>query len=293
MNCNRPAIRTLLAAAILGAGQSSAADTTDAFFPRLIAIGELDGAALEYERLMFLGHADTVNLSCRLGEAQLAGGASEKAEALFERAVELAGDPPQKALAEYGLLRAYLSRRKSALARSEIDGLDSATRVVMGNETETYFAGLVHASAYRVDSARSVLSRVPADSRYGQNAAGVDTLLTWYRSQDMKNPLYAFIYSSAIPGWGHWYVGDRKKAAASFGLMAGLSGLLCYEGYRFYRGDARERYVRSMDMFLVWGLVWRRYYNGIRKAAHQRAAEKNRNIQLEYQERFRRILAEE
>ena len=108
----------------------------------------------------------------------------------------------------------------------------------------------------------------------------------------MKNPIHAFLYSSAIPGWGHWRIGDRGKAVKSFLLMAGLTGLIGYEGYLLSRGDGRQRYVYGMDIFIVGGLLWRRYYNSIRKAAYERAIEYNQHVQLEYQRRLREIISE-
>jgi hypothetical protein len=263
------------------------------FFRHLIVTGQVDMAAQEYERLRFFGHTDSLRFACELGDALLRGRTAERAEALFEEAVDMARGSAQQAEAESGLMRAYLMLRKPALVRSELDGLDSTARTAMGSDAIAYYRGLTHASSYRVDSARRILGAIGSGSRFAGGARKVDSLLIWYRSQELKNPLKAFLYSSAIPGWGHWYVGDRKKAVASFTLMAALSGVLCYEGYRFYRGDTQERYVRGMDMFLVWGLAWRRYYGGIRKAAHQRATEINRNVQLEYQERLKGIVAEE
>ena len=263
------------------------------FFRHLIATGQVDMAAREYERLRFFGHADSLRLACELGAALLGNREAGKAEALFEDAMDMAKGSAKQGHAVSGLMRAYLMQRKPALATSELDGLDSARREALGSDAITYFRSLTHASSYQVDSARHTLGALGEGSPFVLRAQKIDSLLIWYRSQEMKNPLYSFLYSSAIPGWGQWYVGDKKKAVASFILMAALSGVLCYEGYRFYRGDRQERFVCGMDMFLIWGLVWRRYYGGIRKASHQRAVEINRNVQLEYQERLQRIIAEE
>jgi hypothetical protein len=274
---------------------SIAADNRPGFFHHLLQKGRFDQASLEYERLRFDGYHDSCALACELGNALLKAREAERAEALFEEAVGMTrGASQDSGKAVSGLIRAYLMRNKPALARHEIDGLDSATGAVLGKGEVSFLRSATFASSYRVDSSRTYLAAaVKSGTTPILLTARLDSLLTWYRSRNMKNPLYAFVYSSAIPGWGHWYVGDRKKAVASFALMAGLSGVLCYEGYRFYRGDTRERYIRGMDMLLVWGLVWRRYYGGIRKAAHQRAVEINRNMQLEYQERLKGIVAEE
>jgi hypothetical protein len=269
-------------------------DAGQGFFRHELQQGRLDNAALEYERLRFSGCPDSARLALDLGNAQLKACEAERAEALLENAVAMTeGHTPIASMVLSGLIRAYLMRNKPALARSELDGLDSATSAILGKREVSFLRGATFASSYRVDSSRKYLGVAASDSVHAGQTARLDSLLTWYRSRGMKNPLYAFLYSSAIPGWGHWYVGDRKKGVASFALMAALSGVLCYEGYRFYRGDTRERYVRGMDIFLVYGLAWRRYYGGIRKAAHQRAVEYNRNVQLEYQERLRGILAEE
>jgi|WetSurMetagenome_2_1015567.scaffolds.fasta_scaffold42605_4 hypothetical protein len=274
---------------------SIAADHRPEFFHHLLQKGEFDQASLEYERLRFEGYHDSCALACELGNALLKAQGAERAEALFEEAVGMTpGGSQDSGKAVSGLIRAYLMRNKPALARHEIDGLDSATGAVLGKGEVSFLRSATFASSYRVDSSRAYLAAaVKSGATPVVLTARLDSLLTWYRSSNMKNPLNAFLYSSAIPGWGHWYVGDRKKAVASFALMAGLSGVLCYEGYQFYRGDTQERYVRGMDLFLVYSLVWRRYYSGIRKAAHQRAIEINRNVQLEYQERLRGIVAEE
>jgi hypothetical protein len=270
------------------------ADTgSSAFFEYLLKKREINSAGLEYERLLFSGVADTFTLTCSLGAALLGNKEAEKAEALYERAVDIANDPEQKAKAESGLIRAYLMRRKPALAQSELNGLDSAVRTVLGSDAAAWLSILTYATAYQVDSARQALLSMTGNSRYDAKARDLDSLLTWYRSQGMKNPLNAFIYSSAVPGWGYWYIGDRKKAAASFALMAGVSAFMCYEGYRFYRGDTQERYIRGMDLFLIWGVVWRRYYHGIRKASHHRVVEINGNVQIEYQRRLSGIIAGE
>jgi hypothetical protein len=288
---------SLVFAAVAGdsLSDSIAVDDRPGFFHHLLQKGRFDQASLEYERLRFEGYHDSCALACELGNALLSTQGAERAEALFEEAVGMApGGSQDSGKAVSGLIRAYLIRNKPALARHEIDGLDSATGAVLGKGEISFLRSATFASSYRVDSSRAYLAAaVKSGATPILRTARLDSLLTWYRSSNMKNPLYAFVYSSAIPGWGHWYVGDRKKAVASFALMAALSGVLCYEGYRFYRGDTHERYVRGMDIFLVYSLVWRRYYGGIRKAAHQRAVEINRNVQLEYQERLRGIVAQE
>jgi hypothetical protein len=296
---NAAAVTIMTAAVIMTAqaGDSLSAwrenDLEPGFFMSLVATGQVDMAAREYERLRFLGYADSLGLACELGAALLCSRDAARSEAVFTEAMDMAGGSAKQGDALSGLVRSWLMQRKSALVSNELDGLDSVAREAFGCDAITYYRGLTHASSYRVDSARQVLGALGDGSPFEPRARKIDSLLVWYRSRQMKNPLNAFLYSSAVPGWGQWYVGDRKKAVASFALMAALSGVLCYDGYRFYRGGRQERYVRGMDLFLVWGLAWRRYYGGIRKAAHQRAVEINRNVQLEYQERLRRIIAEE
>jgi hypothetical protein len=262
------------------------------FFESLLMEGRCDLAALEYERLLHDRYEIDAGISCDLGEALLTSGNFDKAEYAFENALAQAGtDPASYATAKFGIARTYLMQRKPMLALDELNTFDTAG-ATLDKDRAALYASAVYAASYSIDSAQKYLGAVTTTSRYTSKAKRLDTLLDWYTSRGMKNPLTAYLYSSAIPGWGHWYIGDRKKAAKSFLLMAGLSGLLCYEGYHFYRGDLRQRYIRGMDIFLLWGLAWRRYYGGIRKAAHQQAVEYNQNVQLEYQERLRAIIAE-
>jgi hypothetical protein len=125
---------------------------------------------------------------------------------------------------------------------------------------------------------------------YARRARQLDTLLNWYRAQKIRHPLYTYVYATAVPGWGHWYNGDKKGAVSAFGLMAALTGILGYEAYRFYEGDARQRYVHGMDFAVIGGLLWRRYHGSSRKAAYNQTISRNANIQLEFQERLRSIL---
>lgn len=263
------------------------------FFESLLTEGRCDLAALEYERLLHDRHEIGAGVSCDLGEALLTSGDFDKAEYAFENALAQAGtDPASYATAKFGIARTYLMQRKPMLALDELNSFDTAAGATLDKDHAALYTSAVYAASYSIDSAQKYLGAVTTTSRYTSKAKRLDTLLDWYTSRGMKNPLTAYLYSSAIPGWGHWYIGDRKKAAKSFLLMAGLSGLLCYEGYQFYRGDLRQRCIRGMDIFLIGGLAWRRYYGGIRKAAHQQAVEYNRNVQLEYQKRLRGIIAE-
>lgn len=261
------------------------------FFDHLVAQNETGFAALEFERLRHFGGIDSVRLACDLGYAFLDRKEYGKAESYFELAASLAGNPsPGYGRAISGLVRTYILQGKAALAQNELDHLEQASLESVGEHERIFLRSVIYAARYKTDSALTSLKIIQADSTFANRASNLDTLLQWYNAQRFTNPLYAFIYSSAIPGWGHWYVGDQKKAAASFGLMALLGSVLCFEGYRMYDGNREQRYVYSMDMFLIWGLGWRRYYSSIRKAAHQKAVEHNRDIQVRFQDELAEII---
>jgi hypothetical protein len=153
-----------------------------------------------------------------------------------------------------------------------------------------YLDCAVNASSYQVDSARKDLPVLLKDPVYVTRAAKIDTLLSWYRKQELRNPMNTYLYATVVPGWGQWYNNDKKGAVAAFGLMAALTGIIGWEGYAFYRGETRQRYVCAMDIFLVANVLWRRYHGTIRKAAYDQSVTINATIQLEYQKRLRSIL---
>jgi hypothetical protein len=261
------------------------------FFNYLLTTGKSELAALEYERLQHEQSSIGANLSCELGDALLRSGNLDMAENTYENTLASAdADSQVYKTAKLGIIRVYLLQRKPLLALNELNSENAVKGSAFEKDVVDFYKSAAYAASYAIDTSKLIIDSIPGNSRYINKAKRLDGLLTWYKSQGMKNPLYAYVYSSAVPGWGQWYIGDRKKAVTSFLLMTGLSGLLCYEGYRFYHGDSRERWVYGMDMFLTWGIAWRRYYNGIRKSAHQRVVEYNQHVQLEYQKRLRKII---
>lgn len=289
-----PRIASLLFSGIFfafcSAGQDARLPKQPDFASFLIANGDADAAGLEYERVRAAGLNDSAALTCMLGELYLKTDAA-KAEFYFNEASEAA--PPGSALmlrADQGLILAYLLERKSLLAENELAGFIKRDSGSHASSTCSFLACAIDASLYRVDSARIHLPHLLTDSVYSQRTALIGALLDWYRKQELRHPLYTYVYSTAVPGWGQWYNKDKKGAVAALGLMATLSGIIGWEGYRFYRGDLRQRYVCGMDIFLVAGLLWRRYHGSIRKAAYNETLMSNATIQLEYQRRLRSIL---
>jgi hypothetical protein len=284
----------IILTAILWMGlQAEDSLTGPEFLSSLLATGKSGLAALEFERLSWNQASVGADLSCRLGNALLKSGYINRAENVFESTLERAdADSESYKQAKLGIVRVYLLQRKPLLALNELNAQNEADAPSLHNQDVVFYKSAAFAASYAIDSSKKLLNCLTADSHYGAKAKRLEALFEWYKSRGMKNPINAFVYSSIVPGWGQWYLGDRKKAVTSCVLMAGLSGLLCYEGYRFYHGDLRQRMVCGMDMLLVWGLGWRRYYNGIRKSANQRAIEYNQHVQLEYQKRLREIISE-
>jgi hypothetical protein len=248
---------------------------------------------MEYERIHGCDGFDSLDLACRIGNAHLIAHQPSKAEGYFEQACSM---PLSRAVdrmqAETGLIRTYLTEGKASLARHELEQACLAESTGTGDYCAAYLKSLIYAAQFKVDSARQYLKIVEKDPLYAGRAGKLDSIFTWYRAQHLKNPMYALGLSCIIPGAGQWYVGNKKSAIGSFGLMVALSALTGWEGYRFYRGDTRVRYESGMDLFLVISLLWNRYYHSIRKAGYDQAIIHNRIIQLQYQSGLRSILAE-
>ena len=279
--------------AIWCSGADTCGHNPTGFTAFLLAKGDIDAAALEYERLRAAGQGDSTALGCTLGELYLRTDPA-KAEIYFNEACERGSrDTALRVRAEQGLILAYLLQRKSVLARNELAEFTKGDSVPLAPAARAFLKCLIDASLYLVDSARAGLFFLSKDTVYSRRAARIDDLLAWYRKQGLKDPTYTYLYASAVPGWGQWYNNDKKGAVAAFGLMATLSGIIVWDGYRFYRGDTRLRYVCGMDIFLLGGLLWRRYQGSIRKAAYNQSLAINANIQLEYQKRLRSILCME
>lgn len=259
------------------------------FFAHLLNIGQSDLAAFEYKRDHQSHSLNGTDAVSKLGNELLHDGDFKLAEDIFEDLLEQdATDSSTYTTAKHGLIRTYLLQRKPNLALNELATFDPG--IPLDKNAVRFYKGVIHAASYRVDSSENDLNMITGQSPFSDKARQLKDLMAWYQSNNMKNPLTAYVYSSALPGMGHWYLGDRKKAAKSFLLMTGLSALIGYEGYRFYRSDSNRRFVYGMDIFLVWGFAWRRYYNSIRKAAHQQAVAYNQSVQIEYQKRLHSIL---
>jgi hypothetical protein len=263
------------------------------FFNHLLVTGRGDLAALEYERLLHGSSGVPAGLSCRFGDALLKGGDYDGAVYAFENALDGAeADSGSYLSAKLGIARSYILQRKPLLALNELGAFGAEAGSGRDTGIVSFYKSAAFAAAYSLDSSRKILSGLATHPACLDKAKRLDTLIAWYKSSGMKDPFYAYLYSSVIPGWGHWRIGDRLKAVKSFALMAGLTGILGFEGYLFYRGNRQQRYVIAMDMFIVGGLLWRRYYNGIRKAAYDRAVEYNQHVQIEYQRRLSEIVSE-
>lgn len=261
------------------------------FAEHLLDIGKPEFALVETERLLHVNKLPGTAFASHLTDSLLASGMVDKSEKLNEHILEGAvPNSGEYTAASLGLIKSYLLERKPLLARTELDVLQFDSLSKDSADIRTFYRSLTFAVSYQIDSARMCLENLTAGSKFADEKKELLVLLDWYQSTGMKNPLNAYLYSSALPGLGHWYLGEKRKAVKSFLLMAGLTGILAYEGYHFYRGDVQERYVRGMDIFLVYSLAWRRYHGSIRKAAHQRAIEKNQNIQLEFQKRIKSLL---
>jgi hypothetical protein len=261
------------------------------FFNYLLGIGRSELAVLEYERLKHEQAEISGDLSCKLGIALLKAGDYEKAEYAFENALGPDDvDSDASITAKLGMVRSYILQRKPLLAVNELNTFGTGIGSGRDNELLSFYRGAAFAASYAIDSSKRLLNSIDTTWRYNKKVKQLDSLLAWYKSSGMKDPFKAFVYSSAIPGWGHWQIGDRAKAVKSFLLMAGLTALMGYEAHRFYRGNRQQRYIYGMDIFIVGGLLWRRYYNSIRKAAYERAVQYNQQVQLEYQKRLREII---
>jgi hypothetical protein len=263
------------------------------FFNHLLETGRSDIAGLEYERLLYEESGVSAGLSCKFGDSLLKAGDYDRAEYAFENALNAAGrDSHYYAAARFGIIRSYIMQRKPLLALNELAAFDTPSDSTADIDLISLYKSAAYAAAYSIDSSKRLLVSIARPSRCADKVLRLDSLITWYESSGMKDPFNAYVYSSAIPGWGHWRIGERTKATASFMLMAGLTGLLGYEGYRFCRGNKQQRYVYGMDIFLVGSLLWRRYYNSIRKAAYERSVEYNQRIQVEYQRKLREIIGQ-
>jgi hypothetical protein len=278
--------------ALFAAGATGMPQCSQAFARHCAEAGDPEAASLEYERLLSVDTTDRAGQLCRLGELWLMRN-GPRAERYFERACESAGDNlPARTRAENGLVRAYLFQGKPLVARNELDNYPRADSTGATVAERQFLKAALFAGAYEVDSCRRLIVPLENDPAFAPRAHHLESLLSWYQGAPLKNPLNTYLYSSAIPGWGHWYNGDRKKAVTSFALMGILTGLMVYEAYDFYKGPGEKRYIAGMDLFLVGELLWKRYYNSIRKAAHDRSVSINRSIQIRYQRRLREVLLE-
>jgi hypothetical protein len=267
-------------------------ESSVAFARHCAETGDLEASSLEFERLLACDTIDRAGQLCRLGELWLTRN-GPRAEHYFEQACEAAGENASvMTLAQNGLVRAYLFQGKPMVARNELDNFPMEDTSGAKISDRQFLKAVLFAGAYEFDSCRSTLSLIKKNPTSDTRIHQLDSLLSWYHGAPLKNPVYTYLYSSAIPGWGHWYNGDRKKAVTSFTLMAALTGLVCYEAYTIYKGPGEKRYVAGMDLFIVGGLFWKRYYNSIRRAAQDRSVAINRDIQIHYQRRLRGFLVE-
>lgn len=249
-----------------------------------------DFAELEYERQKFNGSL-SIKRACKpLGFSLIEAGRFDKALRVFEDLYQCSTtDYDLFRTAKSGIICTYLMQNKPGLALNELEPVTAKTSSLDSSSTH-FYKSVAYASLYDIDSALRHLKRIPSTSALKPYTDTLLSLLRWYRNHSMKNPLTAYLYSSALPGWGHWYGGHKMQATKSFMLMAGLTGLIGYEAYRFWHGNRNERCIRGMDIFLVWSLAWRRYYGSIRNASHQVVVADNQRIQLEFQKRLRNII---
>jgi hypothetical protein len=262
------------------------------FCQSLIAGNQLNHAALELQRLRFFNNPDTICCMQQMAWASFYHKKFSHAEALFEQlfSASMPGSLQQKE-ATTGLVYTFCMQGKTALAQQEITTPQNQDSCAALTSQHTLLAGIISAASFQTDSARQQLAPLCADARYSPMVNQLDTLFTWYQSQQFKNPVSAYVFSSALPGAGHLYNGNKKKAGASMALMAGLGTVIGISGYQFYKGDARGRLVAGMDIFLVSSLLWRRYYNSIRKASYESAVQQNKNIQAKYLVRLHAVIA--
>ncbi len=263
---------------------AASANTTDlhmqtfALAERLLAFGDMEGAALEYRR--FLGERPPDSLAFRAWDrlaGALAGyGASEAANNAWRNAQRTASNLSDAERALFSRALLLMAARAYASASLLFLELKSTTQDSLMICRAGYFEGLCALEQAQWRNARMSLGRALSDPHSGartQVTARLDSLLLEAMQMPRRSPTAAQWLSTFLPGAGQMYAG-------SFWSGANALALNLLNGYLLVRSSQRREWD---EVGLNSVLLLSRYYQGNRYQAGLRAERSN----ADRQERFR------
>ncbi|BDG01994.1 membrane protein insertion efficiency factor YidD [Anaeromyxobacter oryzae] len=196
---------------------------TDAlgFADWLYARGDLDRAAGEYERYLFLapGSADAGRAELQAARALAGAGKTDAAASALRAVVARAADPARRdaALFELGRIRfaagdaARAAPALAAYAEGDPRGGPGAGRARLLLALALLRTGDLAGADRALEAARTDASLAPAADDLRRAAAEV-------ADAPHRSPLAAGLLSAAVPGLGHAYAGDPGAGAAALAL---------------------------------------------------------------------------
>ncbi len=262
-------------------------DSQLAFADYLAEKKEHSFSILEYSRYKNILGANTAFADYKLGKIWQEIGNFPKASEFFENVINTENDSSQiKVKAHIKLIKNCILQNNLSLARFEINQLRNYTN--KKHENELFFLeALTYAHEYKLDSTK--INILKSDSIYKSKINKLEMTFAKYKKQKFKNPKIAYSLG-IIPGMGHYYTGDKKQATGAFLLVNSLMSVMAWNTYKLITCENKqEKYIASMDLLVVGGFLWKRYYDGSRKNAFESAIRYNRNIQIEYQDNLRKI----
>jgi tetratricopeptide (TPR) repeat protein len=232
---------------------------------------QYDDAITEYKRFLYF-NADSPEASAvsyRIGVAYLRQRHFEAAYTAFRQSQERARTPEEHN-------QRCIETAIECLAHASYFAAEkNLTRVTVLGPTTPFFPrasfllGVCHLYTGRWAEAQQALNHY-AESLDASHRARIATLLTSPPAQ--KSPELAVRLSTAVPGLGQWYAGDRKNAVNAFAVNLLFGGNLV--NAVLTGGD-----VVTLDLALSFFI---RYYKGNRYHAARLVREFNSAAQMRY-----------